>query len=244
MNIRDPDPQCTTVDLTDISLKVGNSSDLTYSYWLDPDATQRIPDPAHVAQSGVYYIRGQSTSGCFMIRPVNVTITPVPPVVIHRLLEAVHPGTVDIATSFEGIPGMTYTFWRDAVGTIRLVDPEHVGRRGTYYIRTETPEGCYRITPVFVNIIIPDIVIPNTFTPNGDGVNDVFTVLVNSNVQINYFKIFNRWGDVVYLTTDIDNYWNGFKDTSEVPAGVYYWVLDGILDSKKYTRSGYITLLR
>jgi gliding motility-associated-like protein len=95
-----------------------------------------------------------------------------------------------------------------------------------------------------VDILIPDYVIPNMFTPNGDGVNDVLTVLINSSVDVQLFKIFNRWGDVVYITTDIDKFWSGFRDTAQVPVGVYYWVIEGVLESKKYLRSGYVTLVR
>ena len=70
MNIIDPAPNCTSVDLTDISIKIGSSSDLTYTYFTDELATTPLPDPKHVLVSGKYYIKGLSSSGCIDIKPV------------------------------------------------------------------------------------------------------------------------------------------------------------------------------
>ena len=244
MNIIDPPPDCFSVDLTDFSLKAGNSSDLTYTYWTDPLATNRLANPRRVTVSGTYFIKGRSSSGCFLIRPVRVNITEVPPLLLSRILEAVHPATVDLTTGFLYNEEISYTYWSNSTATIPIPDPTQIGRKGIYYIKSTTDEGCYSITPVFVDIIIPDYVIPNMFTPNGDGVNDELTVLINSNVEVKQFKIFNRWGDVVYITADVSKLWTGFRDTSQVPVGVYYWVIDGMLDSKRYLRSGYVTLVR
>ncbi len=244
MNIIDPPPNCVSVDLTDFSLKAGNSSDLTYTYWLDPQATRRLDDPKHVYISGTYYIKGRSSSGCFMILPARAIISLVPPLILTRVLQAVNPATVDITTAFDRNEDITYSFWLNPAATIPIPDPARIGRRGIYHIKSITSNGCISITPILVDIIIPDVIIPNMFTPNNDGVNDELTVLLNNNVQVNYFKIFNRWGDVVYTTADINKYWSGFRETSQVPVGVYYWVIDGILESKKYLRSGYVTLVR
>ena len=244
MNIIDPPPDCVSVDLTDISLKAGNSSDLKYTYWRDAMATIPLTDPRHVYATGTYYIKGRSSSGCFLIRPVNAQIIQVPPVIFTRVLQAVYPVTVDITTTFERSEGVTYSFWLNSNATNPIPDPARIGRKGTYYVKSVTESECERITPVFVDIIIPDYVIPNMFTPNGDGVNDELTVLISSAVEVKNFKIFNRWGDVVYITTDIYNYWKGFRDTSEVPVGVYYWVIEGVLEDKRYLRSGYVTLVR
>ena len=244
MNIIDPPPDCFSVDLTDFSLKTGNSSDLSYTYWTDPRATIRLGNPRRVTVSGTYYIKGSSSSGCFLIRPVRVSIIEAPPILLTRILEAVHPAGVDITTAFVRNEGISYSFWTNPAATNPISDPSKISRKGTYYIKSITPEGCISVSPIFVDIIIPDYVIPNMFTPNGDGVNDELTVLISSAVALKHFKIFNRWGDVVYLTSDISKLWTGFRDTSEVPVGVYYWVIEGILDSKRYLRSGYVTLVR
>ena len=244
MSIIDPPPDCTSVDLTDISLKVGNSSDLTYSYWTDSLATKPLLNPRAVLVSGTYYIRGRSSSGCTLTKPVQVLIGPIPPKIPEILLQAVYPSKVDITKAFLQDEGISYSFWLNSGATLPIPDPTRIGKTGDYFIKSTSLAGCVSISAFSVEIIISDYAIPNTFSPNNDGVNDLLTVLISNKVQVKHFKIFNRWGDVVYVTTDINNYWNGFRNNAELPVGVYYWVIEGILDSKRYYRSGYVTLLR
>jgi gliding motility-associated-like protein len=105
-------------------------------------------------------------------------------------------------------------------------------------------EGCSTSSPITVTVQLPDFYIPNTFTPNGDGINDVFTIITGNSVVIKKFTIFNRWGGLMYETADITQYWNGFKDSTDVPVGVYYWILEGEQRSKFFRKAGWVTLIR
>ena len=146
--------------------------------------------------------------------------------------------------AFVHVNEIAYSYWLNKEATVSIPDPYRVGKSGNYYLKSVTNAGCISITPFTVAIGIPDYIIPNTFSPNNDGVNDYLTVLLNSKVQFKHFKIFSRWGQVVFITNDINNYWNGNHNSTEVPVGVYYWTIEGILDSKRYLRSGSVTLLR
>lgn len=75
--VTNPSPVCSpaTVDLTNPALKSVNGG-ITYTYWTNSDATLALADPAKVATSGTYYIKGTNTSGCFEIKPVTVTVNP------------------------------------------------------------------------------------------------------------------------------------------------------------------------
>lgn len=67
---------------------------------------------------------------------------------------------------------------------------------------------------------------PNSFTPNGDGKNDVFEVTVfGVDVLDNLFTltIFDRWGEEVFSTNELDNFWDGYVDGSLAPTGAYIW---------------------
>jgi gliding motility-associated-like protein len=244
MQVHDPPLNCETVDLTITSVTVGNSSDLTYTYWLNAAATRPVADARHVTVGGTYYIKGMSSSGCIRIEPVRVTLTRPAPVAVTNPLQEVFPVTVDITRTFTPLAGMTYSYWLDKNATVRLKTPAAVRVSGTYYIKGVNELGCSVVTPVVADVYIPDIVIPNTFTPNGDGVNDVFSILINAGIKIKLFKIFNRWGNEVYHTSDITQYWDGLSKNTMVPVGVYYWILEGETDSKRYTRSGSVTVLR
>jgi gliding motility-associated-like protein len=89
--------------------------------------------------------------------------------------------------------------------------------------------------------------IPNAFTPNGDGLNDKFKILgiPGENITEYNFRIFNRWGQIVFETNNIDHAWDGTSKGEMCPAGVYVWEIF-YRDSKKtkVTNKGTVMLLR
>jgi gliding motility-associated-like protein len=99
----------------------------------------------------------------------------------------------------------------------------------------------------FTVVSAPQVYIPNAFTPNNDGINDVFAV-VGSSIMEFELNIFNRWGEVVFSTDDITKVWMGDFDGSGqhfVPDGVYNYVakIKGF-NSDAYEKVGSITLTR
>lgn len=108
-----------------------------------------------------------------------------------------------------------------------------------------TPDGCSDTTvkPVYV---APEVLlfVPNAFTPNGDGTNDVFSWGVTG-VQTFELMIFSRWGDEVFRTNNPKDFWNGaYRNQGTcMQDGVYTWVahLRGI-DNKFYKKTGTVLL--
>lgn len=98
----------------------------------------------------------------------------------------------------------------------------------------------------------PDYRLPNAFSPNGDGHNDVFRPYPYRFVNRVEFKVFNRWGNIIFETSDPDINWNGQnKAGNNVPDGVYYYTCNvyeqidsgnGVL--KPINLNGYIELIR
>lgn len=105
--------------------------------------------------------------------------------------------------------------------------------------------GCTDSTST--SIINPIILyVPNAFTPNNDGINDVFRAY-GSGILGYHLQIFNRWGELVFETEDIETIWNGSHQNGGyyVPDGVYSYVVrvKGI-DTDAYERKGHVTLVR
>ncbi len=245
IKIRSPLINCVFVDLTSPSIVGGNLSGISYSYWKDPQATIPLPNPKNVRVSGTYYIMGRLLpSGCFSIQPVVVSITPLPPISVNPPDPVNYPGTIDLTKTFTPVPGVTYTYWGDKSTSIELPAPASINTGGIFYIKGVDNRGCIVVTAVRADIVLPDIIIPNTFTPNGDGINDVLTVLLDSRIRVESFKIFNRWGQKVYETFDINKFWNGYRGNTNPLPGVYFWVLAGEEKNKKYVRKGSITVIR
>jgi gliding motility-associated-like protein len=87
---------------------------------------------------------------------------------------------------------------------------------------------------------------PNAFSPNGDGVNDVFQVKMEGPLRKIEFRIYNRYGTLVYFTTKSIAEWDGKINGEPAPAGVYYWMLDAKDSYRniKVQTNGSITLIR
>jgi len=89
------------------------------------------------------------------------------------------------------------------------------------------------------------LIIPGCFTPNFDGINDLFTV-VAENLATFEMLIYNRWGELLFQTNSIDPGWLGFSDNGySYPDGVYDYRINATgKDGQVYERSGSVTLIR
>lgn len=121
------------------------------------------------------------------------------------------------------------------------------------------PEYCYRVIAVELGgnntqsvsnqacvTFGPKLFIPNAFTPNNDGNNDVFTIGIN-NIEQGEMAIYSQWGELIFQSGNLADGWDGrVRDTGRLaPEGVYVYriVLDGF-EGTELVRSGTITLIR
>ncbi len=89
-----------------------------------------------------------------------------------------------------------------------------------------------------------EIFVPNVFTPNGDGKNDVLLVYGNY-VASMQFRIFNQWGELIFVSDNISNGWNGVYKGQQQPVGVYAYTLKVVLqDGTIINKKGSINLIR
>ena len=86
-----------------------------------------------------------------------------------------------------------------------------------------------------------ELVIPNVFTPNGDGVNDIYFVSSKGLTEFN-ITIVNRWGNVVFESKDAMSGWDGTSNGVKCTDGTYFYILNAKSQSKEYKKHGHITL--
>ena len=99
----------------------------------------------------------------------------------------------------------------------------------TFTVKAFTPQGCETYDDVTVKIYKgPDIYLPNAFTPNDDGKNDIFRGIPVGIQQFNYLKIYNRWGKEIFSTTDYNKGWDGRWQGQKQDNGVYVVIANGI----------------
>jgi gliding motility-associated-like protein len=88
-------------------------------------------------------------------------------------------------------------------------------------------------------------IVPNAFTPNGDGLNDYFQFYTKGIEKILSVKVFNRWGQLIYYSSGNDEGWNGTYKEAPSEMGVYVYDISGITyDGDVLNQKGSLTLLR
>ena len=116
-----------------------------------------------------------------------------------------------------------------------------------YILTVKSEAGCSATDTIDIIVykIDPGLYVPNAFTPNGDGINDVFRPILIGMKTLKYFKVFNRTGELIFSTSVQNKGWDGtFKGKSQ-DADVYVWIVDGIdYQNKEIFRKGSVTLIR
>jgi gliding motility-associated-like protein len=98
-----------------------------------------------------------------------------------------------------------------------------------YFITATSQYGCKGTTSVLVKVFstLPDIFVPNAFTPGG-GSNTIFRPIPVGISRLDYFRVYNRWGRLVYQTTTMGDGWDGRVDGQNMDAGTYVWMVQGV----------------
>jgi len=108
------------------------------------------------------------------------------------------------------------------------------------------PEGCFGYDSISVRYIKgPDAYVPTAFTPNGDGQNDVFRPIPVGITDIKYFRVYNRWGQLVYKTSSYMKGWDGTYKGKPAEQGTYVWMLKAEdFNGDPIVKKGAVTLIR
>ena len=118
-----------------------------------------------------------------------------------------------------------------------------------YEVQATTGQGCddtERLTLIVEDACsFADIEIPNIITPNNDGANDLLEIRYAGLKDIVLLRIYNRWGEMVYETRDIDVFWDGTHRGIPLNPGVFMYYLEGhCLNEEPFTEEGNVTLIR
>ncbi|MDB5285727.1 MAG: hypothetical protein JWR05_676 [Mucilaginibacter sp.] len=165
ITITDPPTVCfsSPVDITAAGVTAGSSAGLTFTYWTNASATQPLSNPTNITLAGTYYIMGTTTSGCSVIKPVQITNYPLPVLTITNPTAVCYPLKINITKAYittGSDANLTYTYWTDQAATIPLLSPDRLEQSGTYYIKAINNNGCEKINAVFVTINpLPELVI-------------------------------------------------------------------------------------
>jgi gliding motility-associated-like protein len=116
-----------------------------------------------------------------------------------------------------------------------------------YVVNAKTEKGCTTSDSIDVIVVQESVVeVPNAFSPgSGTSTNDELRVIVKGKALLNSFKVFNRWGQLVFTTTDITKGWNGQLNGKPQPLGAYVYAVEATTSTgKRVNKQGNVTLLR
>jgi gliding motility-associated-like protein len=195
-------------------------------------------DTLSVSDGGVYTVRvinGLAT--CYSEASQTVTVQNVmvdagPDKSMYR------GGTVQL----EGVSNGNYTYsWKPAqsLSDSTILQPFATPYESTYYTLKATSKlGCEKVDVVYVEVFVP-IRVPNAFSPNGDGLNDVWVIDGMEKFPNSKVNVYNRWGSAIYS-------WDGHHNGERLPMGTYYYIIDlkGSPDHTDQTLSGSLTIVR
>jgi len=200
----------------------------------------------HYVESGTY-IQVFQTSACDSIVTLNLSVTPAPWVnITYNATGLVEGASVELHANSLSHP-LTYLWTSNAIlNNYTIQHPNTNIQEPTWVHVTVTDiNGCTSNDSILISIpVIPTLYIPNTYTPNGDGTNEGFKVY---GTHIGEFEmmIFNRWGELIFESNNIETGWNGTYMGQSVQNGLYvYKVVARGTDKTRLDRTGHVNVVR
>lgn len=198
-----------------------------------------------------YGVEVVAPSGCTFSATILVLVSAVDGSSVTASVDqnTVLPGTT-VQLAATPIDGVTWS-WSpaDAVIDPTLQNPTASVQQTTTFTVTVSDGICTKDASVTVTVYElvceePDIFVPNSFSPNGDGVNDVLFVRGRHITDLE-FLVFDRWGEKVFETRDQSVGWDGtFRGDEAGPAVFVYHLTAWCLDGQRYFKKGNVTLIR
>jgi gliding motility-associated-like protein len=112
-----------------------------------------------------------------------------------------------------------------------------------YTLRVISTDGCEATGSTNIKLMTK-FYMPNAFTPNNDGVNDIFVIPQGTQLKLKEFFIYDRWGNKIFYTNNISQGWNGKYNDRILSTNSFVYTISGINEGKKFFTSGTVLLLR
>jgi gliding motility-associated-like protein len=219
--------------------------------WTPPSTLSNgaLPNPLSTPpQTTTYSLNVIDTNGCASLIQDQVIVTVTPPIIVKT-----NPSDTVVFSGDKfqllASSGATSYSWSPGVGLSNpfVANPVlTVSSDVTFHIIATTPAGCRGDGKLTVKVFKgPEIYMPTGFTPNGDGKNDNFKPFTVGITNLNYFRVYNRWGQLIFSTAKLNDGWEGKVSGREQPSGTYVWMVQGVArDGKVITKKGTVTLIR
>lgn len=224
-----------------VTLKASGGVDGEYRWYSAVEKVPPLPDAVNGTfvtpelDSDTTYFVSIVRNGCESERvPVKVSLREAPSIEKYTKFVIEKGESVELKSA-EG----NYTYlWSPATGlsSTTIANPvASPSESTTYKVEVTSPSGCVITAEVRV-VVREEIVVPNAFSPNGDNINDTWSIPALEGYPGALLEVFDRWGTKVYSKLDYYNEWNGTYNGKPLPRGAYLYVIT-LQDGRKLTGS-------
>jgi gliding motility-associated-like protein len=239
----------------DVTICFGDSTQITASggdiyRWIPSTglSNNSIPNPiAKPSTTTSYRVAVRDNEGCPKASFDSVLVTVIPPVPAF----AGNDTAIVVGQTLQlNARGGEFYQWLPTTGLSNpnIPDPEaSLDADQRYVLRVTTADGCFAFDTLNVRVFKtdPDIFVPTAFTPNGDGLNDLLLPIPAGISQYEYFRVYNRYGQLVFSTTEVGKGWDGKIAGKEQGSDSFAWYVKGRdYTGKTIFKKGVSTLIR
>lgn len=233
-----------------IALTAEGNANGTYTWtWADSvgvnTANGGMISPTQAASDTVtYYVEFTDEEACIISNDsVQVITSPIPDVELMADMILAVEGAPVTLTAISTFNNLTYE-WSDGESSVDSVIVNPLDNPTTYMVTVTTEEGCSNTASIDINTEAAEGEVPNVFTPNNDDTNDFFNIVSAAPFEVTEFRVYNRWGQLVYNNETPSTGWDGTFKGNLAPSDVYvYYVIYTINGVEKEDR-GDVTLVR
>lgn len=196
--------------------------------------TDQDPAVTHSVKTQQYYLSVVGANGCpSLIRDsVKITVTPLVRINAGPDTSFAIGQPVQLHVSEISTAGVINYTWSPTYGLNNPLSASPIttlDRDIIYYIKGSTSANCEGFDTVKIKVYKgPEIYVPNIFSPNGDNINDVLRPLAFGMKEYHYFRVYNRFGQMVYSTADFAKGWDGKIGGVMQPTGTFVWVAEAV----------------
>ena len=193
-------------------------------------------------------------NNCPSLRTDTVTVDVTPPIRVNTYPfdTILYENETAQLLAVSAVPAANNYVWSPTVGLSNPNIPDPIVTAGPvgdviqYKVTATSAAGCKGEGFVKVRVYKgPDLYVPTAFTPNGDGLNDRFYPFPVGIKSINYFRVYNRWGHIMFNSTTLYQGWDGKFQGVLQPSGVYVFMAEGVdKNGNTITKKGTITLIK
>jgi gliding motility-associated-like protein len=199
-----------------------------YSYlWTGPNFSQQTSvNGINGLVRGDYNVEVTDENGCvanlpFTIDSPELLLPDLDALINLPICPGTNDGEIDI-DALGGVPDYQF-FWELNTNQTGKVATGLIA--GDYRLRIVDANGCEATLDLEVTEFVPRVSFPNAFTPNGDNENDEFGAVVGCPLPEYNFKMFNKWGEMIFYTEDQNVMWDGTYKGENAPSGGYSYTV-------------------